>query len=171
MFYTQHINKAIPHFTFMRRAQNADTHALKQHRLSQNIFPCLLQFCTGSRIWHASRVWKRKTSEERAKNVDFHTAKKCTCTTNTFSLFLNDFLETDLRPIYSSLTTWPENRPLTEKLCGDLAGLKRAAAFLRATGKDVWRKRSTKKKKPGQLTLQKLACYRGQFKGLNVCSS
>ena len=28
-----------PHFTFMCRAQNADTHAHKQHRLSQNIFP------------------------------------------------------------------------------------------------------------------------------------
>ena len=25
------------HLTFMRRAQNADTHALKQHRPSQNI--------------------------------------------------------------------------------------------------------------------------------------
>ncbi len=36
-FYNQHINKVTPHFTFMRRAQNADTHALKQHRLSQNI--------------------------------------------------------------------------------------------------------------------------------------
>ena len=24
-------------------------------------FPCLLQFCTGYRIWHASIVWKRKT--------------------------------------------------------------------------------------------------------------
>ena len=28
-------------------------------------FPCLLQFCTGYRIWHASRVWKRNTSEKR----------------------------------------------------------------------------------------------------------
>ena len=38
-FYNQHINKVTPHFTFMRRAQKADTHAHKQHRLSQNIFP------------------------------------------------------------------------------------------------------------------------------------
>ena len=38
-FYHQQINKVTPHFTFMRRAQNADTHALKQHRLSQNISP------------------------------------------------------------------------------------------------------------------------------------
>ena len=28
------------------------------------LLPCLLQFCTGYRIWHASRVWKRKTSEK-----------------------------------------------------------------------------------------------------------
>ena len=27
-------NQGTPHFTFLRRAQNADTHALKQHRLS-----------------------------------------------------------------------------------------------------------------------------------------
>ena len=39
VFYNQHINKVTPHFTFMRRAQNADTYALKQHRLSQNISP------------------------------------------------------------------------------------------------------------------------------------
>ena len=39
VFYNQHINKVTPHFTFMRRAQNADTHAHKQQRLSQNIFP------------------------------------------------------------------------------------------------------------------------------------
>ena len=40
----QQINKVAPHFTFMRRAQNADTHALKQHRLSQNIFPVCSSF-------------------------------------------------------------------------------------------------------------------------------
>ena len=32
-------NKVTPHFTFMRRAENADTHALKQPRLSRNISP------------------------------------------------------------------------------------------------------------------------------------
>ena len=36
IFYNQHINKVTPHFTFMRRALNADTHARKQPRLSQN---------------------------------------------------------------------------------------------------------------------------------------
>ena len=43
-FYNQHINKVTPHFTFLRRAQNADTHARKQHRLSKNIFPVCSSF-------------------------------------------------------------------------------------------------------------------------------
>ena len=58
-------------------------------------FSCLLQFCTGYRIWHASRVWKRKTAR----------SWKYPDTTNTFSLFLDEFLPNDLRPIYCSLTT------------------------------------------------------------------
>ena len=33
-----------PSFHFMRRAQNADTHAHKQHRLSQNISPVCSSF-------------------------------------------------------------------------------------------------------------------------------
>ena len=33
--------------------------------------------------------------------------------------------------------TWPEGRPLREKLYGDLAELKRTAAFVRATGVDI----------------------------------
>ena len=33
-----------PHFTFMPRAQNADTHALKQLRLSQNISPVSVSY-------------------------------------------------------------------------------------------------------------------------------
>ena len=48
-FYNQHINKVTPHYTFMRWGQNADTHAHKQHLLSQ-FFPRLLQFCTSCRI-------------------------------------------------------------------------------------------------------------------------
>ena len=32
-------NKGAPHLTFMRRDQNADTHAHKQHLLSQNNYP------------------------------------------------------------------------------------------------------------------------------------
>ena len=38
-FYNQQINQVTPHFTFMRRVQNADTHAIKQYRLSQNSSP------------------------------------------------------------------------------------------------------------------------------------
>ena len=34
----------LAHFTFMRRAHNADTHAFKQHRLSQNISPVCSSF-------------------------------------------------------------------------------------------------------------------------------
>ena len=43
--------------------------------------------------------------------------------------------------------TWPEKRPLREKLYNDLVELKRTAAFARATEVDVRRKRSTTKKK------------------------
>ena len=42
--YNQHMNKVTSHFTFMRQAQNVDTHALKQPRLSQNIFPVCFSF-------------------------------------------------------------------------------------------------------------------------------
>ena len=77
-------------------------------------FPCLLQFCIGYCIWHTARVWKRKTSEKRW----FSHSKKYPDTTNTFSLFLDEFLETDLRPIYCSLTTGGKS--------GNLWGLRRS---------------------------------------------
>ena len=71
-------------------------------------FPCLLQFCTGYRIWHASRVWKRKTSEKRW----FTHSKKYPDTIHAFSLFLDEFLETDLRPIYDLY-----GRPSVPRIC------------------------------------------------------
>ena len=73
VFYNQHIKKVTPHFTFMRRAQNADTHAHmhKQHRLSQNIFPVGSSFV----LVIASDMHLEPESEKRAKNVDLHTAK------------------------------------------------------------------------------------------------
>ena len=80
-FYNQHINKVTLHFTFMRRAQNADTHALKQ--LSQNISPV----CSSFVLVIASDMHLESESEKRAKNVDFHTAKNIK--SNTFSLFLD----------------------------------------------------------------------------------
>ena len=44
VFHNQQINRVTPHFTFMCWAQNADTHVLKQHRLSQNISPVCSNF-------------------------------------------------------------------------------------------------------------------------------
>ena len=72
----------------MCRAQNADTYALKQASAAPKYFPCLLQFCTGYRIWHASWAWKRKTSE----NFDFHTAKNIQIQATHFRYFLDEFL-------------------------------------------------------------------------------
>ena len=71
----------------MRRAQNADTHALKQHQLSQNISPV----CSSFAMVIASDMQVQSESEKRAKNVDLHTAKKYPDTTNTFSLFLDEY--------------------------------------------------------------------------------
>ena len=71
IFYNQHINKVTPHFTFMRRAQNTDTHALKQPRLSKNISPVGSSFA----LVIASDMHLELESEKRAKNVDLHTAK------------------------------------------------------------------------------------------------
>ena len=84
-FYNQHINKVTPHFTFMRRAQNADTHALEQHRLSQNIFPV----CSSFVLVIASDMHLEPENEKRAKNVHFHTTKNI----HTFSLFLDEFYQ------------------------------------------------------------------------------
>ena len=54
----------------MRRAQNADIHALKQPRLSQNISPVCSSFVPVI----ASDMYLESESEKRAKNVDLHTA-------------------------------------------------------------------------------------------------
>ena len=55
----------------MRRAQNADTHALKQPRLPQNISPV----CSSFVLVIASDMHLESESDKRAKNVDLHTAK------------------------------------------------------------------------------------------------
>ena len=60
VFYNQHINKVTPH-----------THALKQHRLSQNISPVCFSFV----LVIASNMHLESESVKRAKNVDLHTAK------------------------------------------------------------------------------------------------
>ena len=68
----------------MRRAQNADTYALKQHRLSQNIFPVCSVI--------ASDMHLESESEKRVKNFNFHTPKKYPDTSSTFLLLLDEFL-------------------------------------------------------------------------------
>ena len=55
----------------MRRAQNVDIPALKQHRLSQNSSPVRSSFV----LVIASDMHLEPESEKQAKNVDFHTAK------------------------------------------------------------------------------------------------
>ena len=73
----------------MRRAQNADTHAHKQHRLSQNAFPVGSSFV----LVIASDMHLESESEKRAKNVDLYTAKNIQIqATFFFSLFLDEFL-------------------------------------------------------------------------------
>ena len=83
----------------MRRAQNADTHALKQHRLSQNI-----SLSAPVLYWlsHLACISSLKAKNER-KTLIF-TQLKISSYKHTFSLFLDKSLETDLRPIYCSLT-------------------------------------------------------------------
>ena len=63
VFSNQQINKVSPHFTFMRPAQNADTHALKHNRLSQNISPV----CTSFVLVIASDMHFEPESEKLAK--------------------------------------------------------------------------------------------------------
>ena len=67
----------------MRRAQNADTHALKQPRLSQNISPV----CSSFALVIASDTHLESESEKRAKNVDLHTAKYIQIQSTLFRYF------------------------------------------------------------------------------------
>ena len=55
----------------MRRAQNPDTDALKQPRLSQNISPV----CSSFALVIASDMHLESENEKRAKNVDLQTLK------------------------------------------------------------------------------------------------
>ena len=82
-FYNQHINKVTPHFTFMRWAQNADTHAHKQHRLSQNIFPVGSSFV----LVIAYDMHLEPESAKRAENVPFHTTKNIQIKSTLFRYF------------------------------------------------------------------------------------
>ena len=79
---------------FMRRAQNADTHARKQHRLSQNISPVGSSFV---RVI-ASDMHLEHESEKRAENVHFHTPKNIQIPSTLFRYFYtnSDELTSDL---------------------------------------------------------------------------
>ena len=76
----------------MRRAQNADTHALKQHRLSQNISPV----CSSFVLVIAADMHLESESKKGAKNVDFHPAKNIQIKVTLCSLFVDEFLQIDL---------------------------------------------------------------------------
>ena len=67
----------------MRRAQNADTDALKQPRLSKNISPVYSSFV----LVIASDMHLESESEKRAKNVDLHTAKNIQIQPTLFRYF------------------------------------------------------------------------------------
>ena len=68
IFYNQHINKVTPHFTFMRRAQNADTHACTQTASAvSNIFPV----CSSLVLFIASDMHLKPESKKRAKKRSF----------------------------------------------------------------------------------------------------
>ena len=67
----------------MRRAQNADTYALKQHRLSQNTSPV----CSSSVLVIASDMYLEPAREKRATNVDFYTAKNVQIQATLFRCF------------------------------------------------------------------------------------
>ena len=67
----------------MRRAQNADTLALQQPRLSQNISPV----CSSFALVVASDMHLESESEKRAKNIDLHTAKNIQIQLTLFRYF------------------------------------------------------------------------------------
>ena len=67
----------------MRLALNADTHALKQHRLSQTMSPVRSSFV----LIVASDMHLESESGKRAKNVDLHTAKNIQIQPTLFRYF------------------------------------------------------------------------------------
>ena len=81
----------------MRRAQNADTHALKQHRLFENTSPVCSSFVLvvasdmhlesgGGKITN-THTQKAKKKKKKAKNIDFHTAKNIQIQATLFRYF------------------------------------------------------------------------------------
>ena len=83
MYYNQHINKVFPHFTFMRQAQNTDTHALTQPRLSQNISPV----CSSFVLVIACDMHLESKSEKRAKALIYTQLKNIQIQSTLFRYF------------------------------------------------------------------------------------
>ena len=78
VFYNQQMNKEVaPHFTFMRRVQNADTRALKQNRLSQNISPICSSFvlviASEMHLEPKCKKTAAKKKEEKERKTRAHT--------------------------------------------------------------------------------------------------
>ena len=67
----------------MRQAQDADTHSLEHSRLSQNISPV----CSSFVLVIASDMHLESENENRAKNVDLHTAKNIQIQSTFFRCF------------------------------------------------------------------------------------
>ena len=107
-FYSQHINKATPNFTSCARVQNADTHAHKQHRLSQNISPV----CSIFVLVIVSDMHLEPESEKRAKNVHFHTTKNIQIQSTLFRYF-----QMNSSKLTSDLFTvvWPQHSLRTKE--------------------------------------------------------
>ena len=91
--YNQQVNKVTPHFTFMRRAQNADIHWIGCPKILPPSAPVLYW------LSHVTCI-----SSLEAKNVAFHTAKNVQIQYKLFSLFLNESFEHDLWHVHWSLT-------------------------------------------------------------------
>ena len=82
-FFNQQINKVTSHFTFMRRAQNTGTRALKQHRLSPNISPV----CSSFVLVIVSDMHIERGSEKRTKTLIFTQLKISRCKQHFFAIF------------------------------------------------------------------------------------
>ena len=80
IFYNQQLNKVTPHFISMRRARNTDTHALKQHRLSQNISSVCSNFVlviVSDMHLEPENEKKKKRAKNTAKNIQIQPTLFC----------------------------------------------------------------------------------------------
>ena len=84
IFFLQSAHKQVnPLFHFHAPGTHAETHAIKQHRLSQNIFPVGSSFV----LVIASDMHLEPESEKRAKIFHFHTTKNIQIQSTLFRYF------------------------------------------------------------------------------------